>query len=175
MLKFYASEVCFNSEFFIKYIKNFWNKLGIVVRTENIYPFLVSLYNLVLRNSFLGLNSCKTFHCTKKVMKIILCRNYTYSRLCSSEYYIIIRNVFFIGNGVNRRVKCWQVKKLVFTKGHFTKVYSNKVCELQNFPGFPWDPPIGFNCKHTVCILSNPITGSQGNSEKFWGSQTLKE
>ena len=51
------------------------------------------------------------------------------------------------------------------SKGHFTKVYSIKVCEPQNFPGFPWDPPIGFNCKRTVCILSNPITESQENFE----------
>ena len=53
----------------------------------------------------------------------------------------------------------------ILLKGHFTKVYSTKVCELQNFPEFPWDPPIGISCKHTVCILSNPITETQGNFE----------
>ena len=50
-------------------------------------------------------------------------------------------------------------------KGHFTKVYSNKGCEPQNFPGFPWDPPMGFSCKHTVCIQTNPIIEFQGNFE----------
>ena len=53
------------------------------------------------------------------------------------------------------------------TKSHFTKVYSNKCCELQNFPGFPWDPPMGFSCKHTVCIQTNPIIEFQGNPGKF--------
>ena len=49
------------------------------------------------------------------------------------------------------------------TKGHFTKVYSIKGCEPQNFPQFPWDRPIGFSYKHTVCKQPNPIRGSHGN------------
>ena len=52
-------------------------------------------------------------------------------------------------------------------KGHFTKVYSIKVCELQNFSGFPWDPVIGLDSIQTVCLQLNPIGGSQGNSGKF--------
>ena len=60
-------------------------------------------------------------------------------------------------------------------KGHFTKVYSIKVCELQNFPGFPWDPVIGLDSIQTVCLQLNPIGGSQGNPGKFWSSQTLIE
>ena len=53
------------------------------------------------------------------------------------------------------------------TKGHFTKVYSFKVCEPQNFSEFPWDPVIGLDSIQTVCLQLNPIGGSQGNSEKF--------
>ena len=70
------------------------------------------------------------------------------------------------------------IPKLLKTKdlkGHFTKVYSIKVCEPQNFPGFPWDPVIGLDSIQTVCLQLNPIGGSQGNPRKFWGSQTLIE
>ena len=35
-------------------------------------------------------------------------------------------------------------------KGHFTKVYSIKGCEPQNFSKFPWDPLIGLGCIHCV-------------------------
>ena len=55
----------------------------------------------------------------------------------------------------------------ILTKGHFTKVYSIKVCEPQNFPKFPWDPVIGLDSKQTVCLQLNPIGGSQGNLGKF--------
>ena len=53
-------------------------------------------------------------------------------------------------------------------KGHFTKVYSIKVCEPQNFSKFPWDSVIGLDSIQTVCLQLNPIGGSQGNFEKFW-------
>ena len=48
---------------------------------------------------------------------------------------------------------------------NFTLLRSVNFKISQNFSKFPWDPPIGFSCKHTVCILSNPITESQGNFE----------
>ena len=46
-----------------------------------------------------------------------------------------------------------------YTKGHFTKVYSIKGCELTNFP---WIRLIGISCIHTVrtqLILIRRISG----------------
>ena len=60
---------------------------------------------------------------------------------------------------------CCKIDKGCCIKGHFTKVYSIKVCELQNFPKFPWDPVIGLDSIQTVCLQLNPIGGSQGNFE----------
>ena len=60
---------------------------------------------------------------------------------------------------------CTLFDQWLMTKGHFTKVYSIKVCELQNFSKFPWDSVIGLDCIQTACLQLNPIGGSQGNFE----------
>ena len=58
-----------------------------------------------------------------------------------------------------------------YAKGHFTKVYSIKGWEPQNFSKFPWDPLIGLGCIQIVCLQLNPIGGSQGNFEKTFESK----
>ena len=54
------------------------------------------------------------------------------------------------------------ITNLLDFKGHFTKVYSIKGCELQKLPR---DPQIGLGCVQTLCLQLNPIGGSQENFE----------
>ena len=50
------------------------------------------------------------------------------------------------------------------SKDHFTKVYSNKECELTNFPGIR---PIGISGLHTLTIPIRRIPGKFVSYEKW--------